>query len=168
ITILFAALAAVHANALLGHGALISTGVSNRAQSRCFRKLAFGYGIKDGLGASNSRSETNEPGTRQCPAALIASPYPGPVALLLTPSSSSRCRCSVALCPGVYGEFLDTVPPSSLLPPQQLSYGGALGLGHGAVWTRLLLQLLHTEVSAAPRPCIRRALGLGLGKALIH
>ncbi|KAF8787716.1 Adult-specific rigid cuticular protein 15.7 like protein [Argiope bruennichi] len=53
ITILFAALAATHASVLLGHGALVSTGVSNRAQTQdAFGNYAFNYGIKDGLGAS--------------------------------------------------------------------------------------------------------------------
>ncbi|PRD35724.1 UNVERIFIED_CONTAM: Adult-specific rigid cuticular protein 15.7 [Trichonephila clavipes] len=121
ITILFAALAAVHAGALLGHGGLVSTGVSTSARSQdAFGNYAFGYDIKDGLGAANSRSEvgdahgnkkgsytiadidgrarrvdyvadghgfratvkTNEPGTAASApaAALIASPYAGPVA----------------------------------------------------------------------------------------
>ncbi|GFY61076.1 adult-specific rigid cuticular protein 15.7 [Trichonephila inaurata madagascariensis] len=61
ITILFAALAAVHASALLGHGALVSTGVSNSARSQdAFGNYAFSYGIKDGLGAANSRSEVGD------------------------------------------------------------------------------------------------------------
>ncbi|GFY58259.1 adult-specific rigid cuticular protein 15.7 [Trichonephila inaurata madagascariensis] len=121
VTILFAALAAVHAGALLGRGALVNTGVSTSARSQdAFGNYAFGYDIKDGLGAANSRSEvgdahgnkkgsytiadidgrarrvdyvadghgfratvkTNEPGTAASApaAALIASPYAGPVA----------------------------------------------------------------------------------------
>ncbi|GFY44636.1 adult-specific rigid cuticular protein 15.7 [Trichonephila inaurata madagascariensis] len=61
VTILFAALAAVHASALLGHGALVSTGVSTSARSQdAFGNYAFGYDIKDGLGAANSRSEVGD------------------------------------------------------------------------------------------------------------
>ncbi|GIX97305.1 hypothetical protein CEXT_500301 [Caerostris extrusa] len=122
VAILFAALAAVHANVLLGgHGHLVNTGVSTSARTQdAFGNNAFGYTIKDGLGATNSRSEvgdgygnrkgsytitdidgrarrvdyvadghgfratvkTNEPGTAASApaAALINSPYAGPVA----------------------------------------------------------------------------------------
>ncbi|KFM71013.1 Adult-specific rigid cuticular protein 15.7, partial [Stegodyphus mimosarum] len=122
IAILCAAVAAVHASALLhGHAALISTGASasSRAQD-AIGNYAFGYDIVDGLGAANSRSEvadahgnkkgsytiadidgrarrvdyvadglgfratvkTNELGTAASApaAALVASPYAGPVA----------------------------------------------------------------------------------------
>ncbi|CAL1274693.1 unnamed protein product, partial [Larinioides sclopetarius] len=121
IAIFFAALAAVNAGAILGHGALVNTGVSASSRSQdAFGNYAFGYDIKDGLGATNSRSEvgdahgnkkgsytladidgrarrvdyvadghgfravvkTNEPGTAASApaAALVASPYAGPVA----------------------------------------------------------------------------------------
>ncbi|GFY52608.1 adult-specific rigid cuticular protein 15.7 [Trichonephila inaurata madagascariensis] len=147
VIILFAALAAVHASGLLGHGALVSTGVSNSARSQdAFGNYAFGYDIKDGLGAANSRSEvgdahgnkkgsytiadidgrarrvdyvadghgfratvkTNEPGTAASApaAALIASPYAGPVAPVVNhvapaaPAVVTCCflRCSFGCC----------------------------------------------------------------------
>ncbi|GBN10140.1 Adult-specific rigid cuticular protein 15.7 [Araneus ventricosus] len=62
VAILFAVLAAAHASALLGHGALVSTGVSNRAQTQdvSFGNYAFNYGIQDGLGAANSRAEVGD------------------------------------------------------------------------------------------------------------
>ncbi|GIY79803.1 adult-specific rigid cuticular protein 15.7 [Caerostris darwini] len=61
VTVLFAALAAVHANGLLGHGHLVNTGVSTSARSQdAFGNYAFGYDIKDGLGATNSRSEVGD------------------------------------------------------------------------------------------------------------
>ncbi|GFS35340.1 adult-specific rigid cuticular protein 15.7, partial [Nephila pilipes] len=61
VAIFFAALAAVHASALLGHGALVNTGVSTSARSQdAFGNYAFGYDIKDGLGAANSRSEVGD------------------------------------------------------------------------------------------------------------
>ncbi|GIX97323.1 adult-specific rigid cuticular protein 15.7 [Caerostris extrusa] len=57
VTILFAALVAVNAWA----GGLVSTGVSNNARTQdAFGNYAFGYDIKDGLGASNSRSEVGD------------------------------------------------------------------------------------------------------------
>ncbi|CAL1293142.1 unnamed protein product, partial [Larinioides sclopetarius] len=61
ISILFAALAATQASVLLGHGGLVNTGVSNRAQTQdAFGNYAFNYGIKDGLGATNSRAEVGD------------------------------------------------------------------------------------------------------------
>ncbi|KFM71012.1 Adult-specific rigid cuticular protein 15.7, partial [Stegodyphus mimosarum] len=122
IAILCAAVAAVHASALLhGHAALVSTGASASSRTQdAIGNYAFGYDIVDGLGATNSRSEvgdahgnkkgsytiadidgrarrvdyvagglgfraavkTNEPGTAASApaAALVASPYAGPVA----------------------------------------------------------------------------------------
>ncbi|GIY42387.1 adult-specific rigid cuticular protein 15.7, partial [Caerostris extrusa] len=57
----FAALVAVQASGLLGHGHLVNTGVSTSSQSRdAYGNYAFGYGIKDGLGATNSRSEVGD------------------------------------------------------------------------------------------------------------
>ncbi|KAF8787598.1 Adult-specific rigid cuticular protein 15.7 like protein [Argiope bruennichi] len=60
-TILLAVLAAVNASVLLGHGALVNTGVSASSRSQdAFGNYAFGYDIKDGLGATNSRSEVGD------------------------------------------------------------------------------------------------------------
>ncbi|GIX97317.1 hypothetical protein CEXT_500351 [Caerostris extrusa] len=141
VAILFAALAAVHANVLLGgHGHLVNTGVSTSARTQdAFGNNAFGYTIKDGLGATNSRSEvgdgygnrkgsytitdidgrarrvdyvadghgfrasvkTNEPGTAASApaAALINSPYAGPVAPVVNhvaPAASYAAPLAVA------------------------------------------------------------------------
>ncbi|KAG8181983.1 hypothetical protein JTE90_014362 [Oedothorax gibbosus] len=62
VTILFAALVAVNASALLyGHGHLVNTGVSARSQVQDGHgNYAFGYDIKDGKGATNSRSEVGD------------------------------------------------------------------------------------------------------------
>ncbi|GIX97329.1 hypothetical protein CEXT_500411 [Caerostris extrusa] len=132
VAIFCAALAAVHASIIGGH--LVNTGVSTSSRSQdAFGNYAFGYNIKDGLGATNSRSEvgdgygnkkgsytladidgrarrvdyvadghgfratvkTNEPGTAASApaAALIASPYAGPVA----PSSTTWPQLQLAL-----------------------------------------------------------------------
>ncbi|KAF8787590.1 Adult-specific rigid cuticular protein 15.7 like protein [Argiope bruennichi] len=122
VAILLVAVAAAQASVLYGgHAALVNTGVSTSARSQdAFGNYAFNYGIQDGLGATNSRSEvgdahgnkkgsytladidgrarrvdyvadghgfravvkTNEPGTAASApaAALVASPYAGPVA----------------------------------------------------------------------------------------
>ncbi|GFY75001.1 adult-specific rigid cuticular protein 15.7 [Trichonephila inaurata madagascariensis] len=164
-----AALVAVNASGLLGHGALISTGVSNSARSQdAFGNYAFGYGIKDGLGAANSRSEvgdaygnrkgsytiadidgrarrvdyvadahgfrasvkTNEPGTAASApaAALIASPYAGPVAPVVNHVAPAA--------PAV-------AAPSPLAPPQ-LSTGSSRTRSRSCPLPQLLL--LHTEM----------------------
>ncbi|CAL1293147.1 unnamed protein product [Larinioides sclopetarius] len=158
ITILFAALAATQASVLLGHGGLVSTGVSNRAQTQdAFGNYAFNYGIKDGLGATNSRAEvgdahgnkkgtytiadidgrarrvdyvadghgfratvkTNEPGTAASApaAALIASPYAGPVAPVVNHVAPAAAVVGHAAAPVAYGGIIGN--------------GAALGLGHG-------------------------------------
>ncbi|GFY49796.1 adult-specific rigid cuticular protein 15.7 [Trichonephila inaurata madagascariensis] len=150
VAILLAAVAAAQASVLYGgHGALISTGVSTSARSQdAFGNYAFGYDIKDGLGAANSRSEvgdahgnkkgsytiadidgrarrvdyvadghgfrasvkTNEPGTAASApaAALIASPYAGPVAPVVN---------HVAPAAAVLGHAASYAAPW-LLPPQ--------------------------------------------------
>ncbi|GFY55756.1 adult-specific rigid cuticular protein 15.7 [Trichonephila inaurata madagascariensis] len=187
ITILFAALAAVHASALLGHGALVSTGVSNSARSQdAFGNYAFGYDIKDGLGAANSRSEvgdahgnkkgsytiadidgrarrvdyvadghgfratvkTNEPGTAASApaAALIASPYAGPVAPVIN---------HVAPGAAVVGHAASYAAPLAVAAP--VAYGGVIG--HGAALA---------PAGLAYGAHIGLGYGLGLGKALIH
>ncbi|GFS67554.1 adult-specific rigid cuticular protein 15.7 [Trichonephila clavipes] len=184
ITILFAALAAVSASGVLyGHGGLVNTGVSTSARSQdAYGNYAFGYDIKDGLGATNSRSEvgdahgnkkgsytiadidgrarrvdyvadghgfratvkTNEPGTAASApaAALIASPYAGPVAPVVN---------HVAPAAAIIGHAspLAYAAPALAAP---IAYGGVIG--HGAA-----LGL------ASP---LGLGYGLGLGKALIH
>ncbi|PRD24329.1 UNVERIFIED_CONTAM: Adult-specific rigid cuticular protein 15.7 [Trichonephila clavipes] len=168
ITFLFAALAAVQASGLLGHGALVSTGVSTSAQSQdAFGNYAFGYDIKDGLGAANSRSEvgdahgnkkgsytiadidgrarrvdyvadghgfratvkTNEPGTAASApaAALIASPYAGPVAPVVNHVAPAIAAPVALAAPAVYGEVLGHGAALGLAAPATLAYGGALG-----------------------------------------
>ncbi|GFR17782.1 adult-specific rigid cuticular protein 15.7 [Trichonephila clavata] len=207
VTILFAALAAVQASALLGHGALVSTGVSTSARSQdAFGNYAFGYDIKDGLGAANSRSEvgdahgnkkgsytiadidgrarrvdyvadghgfratvkTNEPGTAASApaAALIASPYAGPVAPVVNhvaPAAPAIAAPLALAAPAVYGGVLGHGAALSLAAPAGLAYGGALGLGHGA----LGLGLAAPAGLAYGAP-LALGHGLGLGKALLH
>ncbi|GFS83944.1 adult-specific rigid cuticular protein 15.7 [Nephila pilipes] len=197
VTILFAALAAVHASALLGHGALVSTGVSTSSRSQdAFGNYAFGYDIKDGLGAANSRSEvgdahgnkkgsytiadidgrarrvdyvadghgfravvkTNEPGTAASApaAALIASPYAGPVAPVVN---------HVAPATAVVGHAASYAAPLALAAPvaaplaiaAPVAYGGVIG--HGAALAPAGLAY------GAP---LGLGYGLGLGKAFIH
>ncbi|PRD35721.1 UNVERIFIED_CONTAM: Adult-specific rigid cuticular protein 15.7 [Trichonephila clavipes] len=189
VTILFAALAAVHASALLGHGALVSTGVSTSARSQdALGNYAFGYDIKDGLGAANSRSEvgdahgnkkgsytiadidgrarrTKEPGTAASApaAALIASPYAGPVAPVVNHVAPAVSAPVALAAPAVYGGVLGHGAALGLAAPAALAYGGALGLGHGA----LGLGLAAPAGLAYGAP-LGLGHGLGLGKALLH
>ncbi|XP_054711950.1 adult-specific rigid cuticular protein 15.7-like [Uloborus diversus] len=62
VAIVFTILAAANASAILhGHSALISTSVSASARSQdAHGNYAFGYDIKDGKGATNSRSEVGD------------------------------------------------------------------------------------------------------------
>ncbi|GFU19045.1 adult-specific rigid cuticular protein 15.7 [Nephila pilipes] len=197
VTILFAALAAVHASALLGHGALVSTGVSTSARSQdALGNYAFGYDIKDGLGAANSRSEvgdalgnkkgsytiadidgrarrvdyvadglgfrasvkTNEPGTAASApaAALIASPYAGPVApvvnhvapaaaaiaaplALAAPALAAPVAPLALAAPVAYGGVISHGAALGLAAPASLAYGAPLGLGYGLGLEKALL-----------------------------
>ncbi|GFT58510.1 adult-specific rigid cuticular protein 15.7 [Nephila pilipes] len=181
IAIFFAAFAAVHASALLGHGTLISTGVSTSARSQdAIGNYAFGYDIKDGLGASNSRSEvgdahgnkkgsytiadidgrarrvdyvadglgfrasvkTNEPGTAASApaAALIASPYAGPVAPVVNHvapavaaiASPLALSAPVLAAPVAYGGVISHGAALGLAAPG-LAYGAPLGLGKALI-----------------------------------
>ncbi|GIX97321.1 adult-specific rigid cuticular protein 15.7 [Caerostris extrusa] len=160
VAILFATLVAVQANPILGHGHLVNTGVS---ASFAFGNYAFGYDIKDGLGATNSRSEvgdgygnkkgsytigdidgrarrvdyvadghgfratvkTNEPGTAASApaAALIASPYAGPVAPVVNHVAPAAA----------IGHAASYAAPLAVAAP--VAYGGAVahgaGLGYG-------------------------------------
>ncbi|GFY61078.1 adult-specific rigid cuticular protein 15.7 [Trichonephila inaurata madagascariensis] len=162
ITIFFAALVAVQASGLLGHGALISTGVSNSARSQdAFGNYAFGYGIKDGLGAANSRSEVgdaygNKKGSytiadidgraRRVDYVADAHGFPAPVALA---------------APAVYGGILGHGAALGLAAPA-VAYGGALGLGHGAALG------LAAPAGLAYGGSLGLGYGLSLGKGLIH
>ncbi|XP_055942481.1 adult-specific rigid cuticular protein 15.7-like [Argiope bruennichi] len=162
--------ALVAAQASLLAAPIVSTGVSNRAQTQdAFGNYAFNYGIQDGLGASNSRAEvgdahgnkkgtytiadidgrarrvdyvadglgfratvkTNEPGTAASApaAALIASPYAGPVAPVVNhvaPAAPVAVAAPAIAAPVAYGGVIGHGAALGL------GYGAALGLGHGA------------------------------------
>ncbi|GFQ93301.1 adult-specific rigid cuticular protein 15.7 [Trichonephila clavata] len=163
VAIFFAALAAVHANVLV-KSHLVNTGVSaSSRQQDAYGNYAFGYDIKDGLGATNSRAEvgdahgnkkgsytladidgrarrveyvadghgfrasvkTNEPGTAASApaAALIASPYAGPVAPVINHVAPAAAVVGHA-APVAYGGHGAALG---------LGYGAVAGLGHGAV-----------------------------------
>ncbi|KAF8787606.1 adult-specific rigid cuticular protein 15.7-like [Argiope bruennichi] len=190
VAILFAALAAVNASVLLGHGALVNTGVSSRSQTQdAYGNYAFGYDIKDGLGATNSRSEvgdahgnkkgsyaladvdgrvrrvdyvadghgfravvkTNEPGTAASSpaAALVASPYSGPVAPVVNHVAP--------VAPAVVGHAASYAAPALAAP---VTYGGVLG--HGAALG------VAAPLGFGYGSTLGLGYGLGLGKALIH
>ncbi|GFS52692.1 adult-specific rigid cuticular protein 15.7 [Trichonephila clavipes] len=187
VALILAAVAAAQASVLYGgHGALISTGVSTSARSQdAFGNYAFGYDIKDGLGAANSRSEvgdahgnkkgsytiadidgrarrvdyvadghgfrasvkTNEPGTAASApaAALIASPYAGPVApvvnhvapaaAVLGHAASYAAPLAVA-APVAYSSVIGH---GAALAPAGLAYGAHLGLGYGLGYGKALI-----------------------------
>ncbi|KAF8787592.1 Adult-specific rigid cuticular protein 15.7 like protein [Argiope bruennichi] len=180
VAVLLAAVAAAQASVLYGgHAALVNTGVSSSARSQdAFGNYAFNYGIQDGLGATNSRSEvgdahgnkkgsytladidgrarrvdyvadghgfravvkTNEPGTAASApaAALIASPYAGPVAPVVN---------HVAPAAPVVGHAANYAAPLAVASPAiaaPVAYGGVIRHGLGLEY------------------------GLGYGKALIH
>ncbi|GBN87130.1 Adult-specific rigid cuticular protein 15.7 [Araneus ventricosus] len=160
VVIICAALAVAHGSLIAAP--LVSTGVSNRAQTQdAYGNYAFNYGIKDGLGATNSRAEvgdahgnkkgtytiadidgrarqvdyvadglgfratvkTNEPGTAASApaAALIASPYAGPVAPVVNhvaPAAPVAVAAPAIAAPVAYGGVI--------------GHGAALGLGYGA------------------------------------
>ncbi|GFR30756.1 adult-specific rigid cuticular protein 15.7 [Trichonephila clavata] len=193
VAILFAALAAVNATGILyGHGALVNTGVSTSARSQdVFGNYAFGYDIKDGLGAANSRSEvgdahgnkkgsytiadidgrarrvdyvadghgfratvkTNEPGTAASApaAALIASPYAGPVApvvnhvapaaALLGHAASYAAPLAIAapLAVAAPVAYSSVIGHGAALAPAGLAYGAHLGLGYGLGLSKALI-----------------------------
>ncbi|GIY79810.1 hypothetical protein CDAR_301171 [Caerostris darwini] len=203
ISVFFAALVAVQASGLLGHGHLVNTGVSTSAQSRdAYGNYAFGYGIKDGLGATNSRSEvgdahgnkkgsytiadidgrarrvdyvadghgfratvkTNEPGTAASApaAALIASPFAGPVAPIVNhvaPTAAVGHAASYAAplavaAPVAYGGVVGH--------GAALGYGAPLGLGYGAGLG------LAVPIGLGHGGALGLGYGLGLGKGPIH
>ncbi|KAF8787600.1 Adult-specific rigid cuticular protein 15.7 like protein [Argiope bruennichi] len=203
VAILFAALAAVNASVLLGHGALVNTGVSARSQTQdAYGNYAFGYDIKDGLGATNSRSEvgdaygnkkgsysladidgrarrvdyvadghgfravvkTNEPGTAASApaAALVASPYTGPVAPVVN---------HVAPAATVVGHAASYAAPLAVAAPAlaaPVAYGGVLG--HGAALAAPVAYggvIGHGAALGLAAP-LGLGYSLGYGKALIH
>ncbi|GBN11229.1 Adult-specific rigid cuticular protein 15.7 [Araneus ventricosus] len=197
VTIILAALAVVNASVLLGHGALVNTGISASSRSQdAFGNYAFGYDIKDGLGATNSRSEvgdahgnkkgsytladidgrarqvdyvadghgfravvkTNEPGTAASApaAALVASPYAGPVAPVVN---------HVAPAAAVVGHTASYAAPALAAP---VAYGGVIG--HGAALAAPVAYggvIGHGAALGLGAP-LGLGYGLGYGKALIH
>ncbi|GBM94987.1 Adult-specific rigid cuticular protein 15.7 [Araneus ventricosus] len=217
--IFFAAVVAVNASVLLGHGALVNTGVSARSQSQDgYGNYAFGYDIKDGLGATNSRSEvgdahgnkkgsytladidgrarrvdyvadghgfravvkTNEPGTAASApaAALVASPYAGPVAPVVN---------HVAPAAAVVGHSASYAAPLVAAAPAlaaPIAYGGVNGhgaalaapvayggvIGHGAALAAPVAYggvIGHGAALGLGAP-LGLGYGLGYGKALIN
>ncbi|PRD27854.1 UNVERIFIED_CONTAM: Adult-specific rigid cuticular protein 15.7 [Trichonephila clavipes] len=211
IAVIFAAIAVAHSNPLLGHGALVSTGVSTSARSQdAFGNYAFGYDIKNGVGAANSRSEvgdgygnkkgsytiadidgrarrvdyvadahgfrasvkTNEPGTAASApaAALIASPYAGPVGPVVNhvaPAAPAVAAPIALAAPAVYGGALGHGAALGLAAPA-LAYGGALGLGHGAALGLAAPAAAVAYGGALGHGALGYGYGLGLGKALLH
>ncbi|GFR23317.1 adult-specific rigid cuticular protein 15.7 [Trichonephila clavata] len=211
IAVIFAALAVAYSNPILGHGALVSTGVSTSARSQdAFGNYAFGYDIKNGVGAANSRSEvgdgygnkkgsytiadidgrarrvdyvadahgfrasvkTNEPGTAASApaAALIASPYAGPVAPVVNhvaPAAPAYAAPVALAAPAVYGGALGHGAALGLAAPAA-AYGGALGLGHGAALGLAAPAAAFAYGGALGHGALGYGYGLGLGKALLH
>ncbi|GBM94995.1 Adult-specific rigid cuticular protein 15.7 [Araneus ventricosus] len=194
VTILLAAFVAVNASVLFGHGGLVNTGVSASSRSQdALGNYAFGYDIKDGLGATNSRSEvgdahgnkkgsytladidgrarrvdyvadghgfrtvvkTNEPGTAASApaAALINSPYAGPVAPVVNHVAP--------VAPAIVGHAASYAAPSAVAAPA-VAYGGVLG--HGAA---LAAPVAYGGVIGHGAP-LGLGYGVGYGKALIH
>ncbi|GIX84480.1 adult-specific rigid cuticular protein 15.7 [Caerostris extrusa] len=135
---------------------------SSRIQD-AYGNNAFGYTIKDGLGATNSRSEgptgglrrrrTRIQGHRQdqrartaasAPAAaLIASPYAGPVAPVVNHVAPAVAVGHVAsyaaplavAAPVAYGGVIGHGAALGLGAPLGLGYGAGLGLGYSRSWS---------------------------------
>ncbi|GBN22089.1 hypothetical protein AVEN_116098-1 [Araneus ventricosus] len=171
VAILLSALAAVNASVLLGHGALVNTGVSASSRSQdAFGNYAFGYDIKDGLGATNSRSEVGDATvegippspTREGPDESTTSDGHG-----FEPSPGRRRPCAYG---GVLGHRAALGAP--------VAYGGVLG--HGAALAAPVAYggvIGHGAALAAPvayggvlghGAALGVGYGLGYGKALIH
>ncbi|GIY46482.1 hypothetical protein CDAR_592071 [Caerostris darwini] len=186
VAFLCAAFAAVHASGIIG-APLINTGISaSSRQQDILGNNAFGYTIKDGLGATNSRSEvgdgygnrkgsytitdidgrarrvdyvadghgfratvkTNEPGTAASApaAALVNSPYAGPVAPVVNHVAPAAIAAPMAIAaPAIgYGGIGVGAIAAPVAYGGVIGHGAALGLGYGA-----------------------GILGAGIGKALI-
>ncbi|GIY84368.1 hypothetical protein CDAR_278291 [Caerostris darwini] len=188
VAFLCAALAAVHASGIIG-APLVNTGVSaSSRQQDVFGNNAFGYTIKDSLGATNSRSEvgdgygnrkgsytitdidgrarrvdyvadghgfratvkTNEPGTAASApaAALINSPYAGPVAPVVNHVAPAVAAPLAVAAPALaygglaapalaYGGLAaPAIVARAIAAPVAfggvIGHGAALGLGYGA------------------------------------
>ncbi|KAF8787604.1 Adult-specific rigid cuticular protein 15.7 like protein [Argiope bruennichi] len=171
ITILFVAFAAVNASVLLGHGALLNTGISSRSQTQdAFGNYAFGYDIKDGLGATNSRSEVGDAhGNRKGSYTLadidgrarrvdyVADGH-GFRAVVKTNEPGTACQL-----PSSRPVPVPTPDPS---PQSTVAYGGILG--HGAAIAAPVVYggvIGHGAALGAP---LGFGYDLGYGKALIH
>ncbi|GIX76299.1 adult-specific rigid cuticular protein 15.7 [Caerostris darwini] len=197
VAFLCAAFAAVHASGIIG-APLINTGISASSRQQDGTKepqlhiqraagcRPLGYTIKDGLGATNSRSEvgdgygnrkgsytitdidgrarrvdyvadghgfratvkTNEPGTAASApaAALVNSPYAGPVAPVVNHLAPAAVAAPLALAAPAIG--YGSIGVGAIAAPVAfggvIGHGAALGLGYGA-----------------------GILGAGIGKALI-
>ncbi|CAL1274690.1 unnamed protein product [Larinioides sclopetarius] len=204
VALLLAAVAAAQASVLYGgHAALVNTGVSASGRSQdAFGNYAFNYGIKDGLGAANSRAEvgdahgnkkgaytiadidgrarrvdyvadahgfratvnTNEPGTAASApaAALVASPYAGPVAPVVN---------HVAPAAAVVGHAASYAAPLADAAPalaSPLAYGGVIG--HGAALAAPVAYggVIGHGVGYGLGSPLGLGYGLGYSKALIH
>ncbi|GFY58263.1 adult-specific rigid cuticular protein 15.7 [Trichonephila inaurata madagascariensis] len=151
VAVLFAALAAVNASGILyGHGALVNTGVSTSARSQdVFSETTLLVMTSRMDWSANSRS--NAPA-----AALIASPYAGPVAPVVN---------HVAPAAAVVGHAASYAAPLAIAAPvaaplavaAPIAYGGVIG--HGAA-------LAPAGLSYGAH--LGLGYGLGLSKALIH
>ncbi|GFY61065.1 adult-specific rigid cuticular protein 15.7 [Trichonephila inaurata madagascariensis] len=135
-----AALAAVSASGLIAP--LVNTGVSARSQTQdVIGNYAFGYNIKDGLGATNSRSEvgdgygnkkgsytiTDIDGRADDSPPSSPPPYAGPFA----PVVNHVAPLPPLRCPVAYG-----APVAAVAAPVAyggvIGHGASLGLGYGA------------------------------------
>ncbi|GFS67539.1 adult-specific rigid cuticular protein 15.7 [Trichonephila clavipes] len=109
--------------------------------------------------------KTNKPGTAaSAPAeALIASPYARPVAPVVNHVAPAIAAPVALAAPDVYGGVLGHGAALGLAAPAALAYGGALGLGHGALG--LGLAAPAGLANGAP---VGLGHGLGFGKTLLH
>ncbi|KAF8787602.1 hypothetical protein HNY73_009182 [Argiope bruennichi] len=147
VAILFAALAAVNASVLLGHSALVNTGVSARSQTQdAYGNYAFGYDIKDGLGATNSRSERPSSCSRRAPVVNHVAPAAAVIGHAASYAAPLAVAAPALAAPVAYGGVLGH--GAAIAAP--VAYGGVIG--HGAA--------LGTPLGLG--------YGLGYGKALIH
>ncbi|GFR25702.1 adult-specific rigid cuticular protein 15.7 [Trichonephila clavata] len=115
--------------------------------------------------------KTNEPGTAASApaAALIASPYAGPVAPVVNhvPQLHQLTLLqSLSLPPAVYRSSRTRSRSRSCCPAA--AYGGALGLGHGAALGLAAPAAAFAYGGALGHGALGYGYGLGLGKALLH
>ncbi|GIY53487.1 hypothetical protein CEXT_392461 [Caerostris extrusa] len=177
ISVFFAALVAVQASGLLGHGHLVNTGVSTSARSqdirsrRCSRKqegilhhrrhrrqgrrvdyVADGHGFRATVKTNEPRNRRQRPSCsphRQPYAGPVAPVvnHVAPVAALVGHAASYAAPLAVA-APVAYGGVVGHGAVLGLGAPLGLGYGAGLGFGHGGA--------------------LGLGYGLGLGKGLIH